>query len=67
VRGADEAVLAMALAVANDATSEHTLGAALDAWSQDPEELSPSYTGRGALLGVVNTKGGVALVARRSR
>ncbi len=66
VRSAEDAALDMALAIAGDPDGEHALGAALDAWSEDTNELTPSYTGPGALIGLIRTKGGIALLTRRA-
>jgi hypothetical protein len=66
VRTSEDAALDMALAVAGDPDGEHALGIALDAWSKEAEEMAPSYGGSGALIGLIRTKGGASLLARRS-
>jgi hypothetical protein len=66
VRTAEDAALDMALAIAGDPRGEHALGESLDAWSEEAGELTPSYTGPGALIGLIRTKGAVSLLARRA-
>jgi hypothetical protein len=66
VRTVTEAALDVAIAIALDPGGERALDEALDAWSTDAELLAPPYGGgRGALIGVLKTKGGASLLTRR--
>ncbi|HEY2517221.1 MAG TPA: hypothetical protein VGI39_40390 [Polyangiaceae bacterium] len=66
LRSTSEAALDVAVAVARDPDAERALGALLDAWSSDPTALAPVYTGMGALVGVIGSKSGASLLARRT-
>lgn len=65
-RNLNEAALDVAIAVARDPDGERALGTLLDGWSSDASALGPIYMGSGALVGVIGSKSGASLLARRT-
>jgi len=61
-----EGAFDVAVGIGRDGGGEAQLVAMLDVWGADETAPSPAYAGGGALVGVLTTKGGATLLARRA-